>query len=259
MNHDAVRLHQFSEVVGHLAADTLLARCRRRTRRRGTARAHHRYLEADLTGPCVRPKLHRATFRRAGPCRPERRAHESIFLRCNSLARTIAGSRGSSGRTCKHLISRSSSLLLRGFAIRTRCMSHPPGNAWCAVHRQRGPSVVRVHRRQHPFTGNSHRRTRVPVAVPRRSGLPAGRSSGRRQDEGSAVRHRFSYGLGSFRVGDSLPDVRFPARVPRGEPWTTGVLPAMRRQLGSVTVRGARLGRCRVATPPSMPRSTPNA
>src|ERR687892_1835059 len=28
-----------------------------------------------------------------------------------------------------------------------------------------------------------------------------------------------------------------------------GVLPAMRRQLGSVTVRGARLGRCRVPTP----------
>ena len=61
-DRDAVRRHRLGEVVGHLAADALLARRRRRTRRRGTARAHHRHLEAHLTGPCVHPPLHRATL-----------------------------------------------------------------------------------------------------------------------------------------------------------------------------------------------------
>src|SRR5918996_1421258 len=192
------------------------------------------------------------------PWRPERRAYESIFLRCSRLARTIAGSRASSGGTWKCLVSRSSFLLLRGLAIRTRCMSHPPGNAWCAVRRQPGPSVVRVHRRQHPVTSNSHHRTWVSVAVPRWWGFPTERSSGRRQDEGSAVRHRSRMDRGAFGWGTRCPTCASPRvflEVNHGRR-------AFCRRCGGSWDRLLSEGRVWAAAAlrhPSMPRSTPNA
>ena len=134
-------------------------------------------------------------------------------------------------RSCSCVVSRSELAACRPLRETPVCCTSP---AWALRGSSPSPSAS--------VLDNSHRRTRVPVAVPRRWGFPTGPSSGRRQDEGSAVRHRFFVWTGIFRVGDPLPDVRFPACLTRGEPWTTGVLPAMRRQLGSVTVGGGASG-----------------